>query len=869
MPKHDSVSELAKAGILDSATVALVKSSGKSEGSFPIEVGSRFIELFSENLYSSPNKAFEELVANSWDAGATGVYIHIPQATSRDKDAVWVLDNGVSMDFEGLKLLWTITSGHKRQEGKSGRPQIGKFGIGKLATYILAKEITYVCKFADGVIRTVSLNYAQVESQKGVWKPSSTPLEVHRIDTGALKVILGTFESGAEIGNLIDKGVLAPQKPYYINEFGAPEPPPIKSTGTWTLVLLTSLKELGLSVQTNVMKRILRSALPLSSQLSIVLNGETLESSKITTEIEKQWRIGKDTGLIEIALDDDNAVPVTEHPEADTPYLTIAGIEGKIYGTMTLYKERVSGGKSEDVGASNGFFVNVLGRVINLKSPDFGLKNLSHGAWSQFRASIRADGLDKYLGVEREDLRECKEVGIFRAFLMALFNKARVTWSASETTAWPTAGDILQGSWQAIPLRPLGCVVSERWEAGLGLPKSIDVSGVKDLDAAKEEWAQSVDNNPGDLIRAVESKDLGTSQPFEKYDLATRTVIINESHPYYKEHCSTLEERRVLQDMALAEFLTELRMINDGADPILVDEARGFRHEFLRLLAHLRRRTGAHIAELLLASTNNADGFEVIVGDALEYIGFDVLRIGGSNEPEGIATAPLTPTSNQLEQSYSFSYDAKSTKRMDCKVSNKDVGAGRLKRHRIKHSADYSLVVAPDYELGALQTECQQSRVTPIRAADLAKLLMVSAAAGTMDFPGFRTLFELHDPYEVSQWVTAYVSKAQEKQHITVGDLLDAFDDIGFKGPDTIDTSVVADRIRKKHNNKLYPNEIAVRHAVTGLGILLPSIVRTNGKDIYLSAAPSAIRAALMEQLQRLPDSMRMGIDKGFSIGAP
>jgi hypothetical protein len=688
---------------------------------------------------------------------------------------------------------------------------------------------------------------------------------VHRIDSNALQAILKTIESGVELTNLIEAGVATLRKPYYVNEFVAPEPASMECTGTWTLVLLTSLKDTGLSVQPGVMKQILRAALPLSSQLSIVLNGELLESSKITTQIEKQWYIGKETGLENIVVDEDKLVPVTEYPEANPPYLTVAGVDGRIFGKMTLYKERISGGKSDVVGSSNGFFVNVLGRVVNLNSPDFGLKNLSHGAWSQFRATVRADGLDKYLGVEREGLRECEEVRIFKALLMSLFNKARTAWIASETAAWPTAGDVLQGSWQAIPLRPLGSVVSERWEAGLGLPKSIDTSGIKDLDVTKKEWSQSVENNPGALIKTVESKDLGTPMPFSKYDLATRTMIINESHPYFKEHNSTLEERRVLQDMALTEFLTELHMVNDGADLIRVDDARAFRQEFLRLLAQLRRKTGSQIAELLLASTKNADGFEVIVGDAIEYMGFNVVRFGGSGEPEGVAMAPLTPTEKESDQSYSFSYDAKSTNRLDGKVSNKEVGAGRLKRHRTKHSANFSMVIAPDYELGALQIECQQSKVTPMRAADLAKLLMVSAAAGTMDFPGFRMLFELYDPDAISEWVAEYVTRAQKKRHISVGDLLEAFDDIGFNGPDTIDTNVVADRIRKKRKDKLYPNELAVRSVVNGLEILLPSIVRTSGKDIYLSAAPSSIRTALIEQLQRLPTSMRMGIDKGFS----
>ena len=34
-----------------------------------VEISTRFLEHFSEQLYSSPQKAFEELIANAWDAG--------------------------------------------------------------------------------------------------------------------------------------------------------------------------------------------------------------------------------------------------------------------------------------------------------------------------------------------------------------------------------------------------------------------------------------------------------------------------------------------------------------------------------------------------------------------------------------------------------------------------------------------------------------------------------------------------------------------------------------------------------------------------------------------------------------------------------
>ena len=68
---------------IDSTTLGAVRSTGELERTFPISIGPRFLELFSENLYSSPNKAFEELVANSWDAEASAVYISIPEGFAR------------------------------------------------------------------------------------------------------------------------------------------------------------------------------------------------------------------------------------------------------------------------------------------------------------------------------------------------------------------------------------------------------------------------------------------------------------------------------------------------------------------------------------------------------------------------------------------------------------------------------------------------------------------------------------------------------------------------------------------------------------------------------------------------------------------
>lgn len=148
------------------------------------------IQRFSEGLYSSPNKAFEELVSNSYDAGATQVWIEMPADLTADDATVVVLDNGESMDLEGLKELWRIGESTKRSGGPdggervvSGRDPIGKFGIGKLATYVLADELTYVCRRGDEY-RAVTMDYSRVTGNTELVATHPMQLESVRLTAG-------------------------------------------------------------------------------------------------------------------------------------------------------------------------------------------------------------------------------------------------------------------------------------------------------------------------------------------------------------------------------------------------------------------------------------------------------------------------------------------------------------------------------------------------------------------------------------------------------------------------------------------------------------------------------------------------------------
>jgi hypothetical protein len=65
----------------------------------PVRISFEIIRLFSEGLYQSPHKAIEELVSNSFDAGAQLVHILTPRPPVDAEgavDALWVIDEGFS-----------------------------------------------------------------------------------------------------------------------------------------------------------------------------------------------------------------------------------------------------------------------------------------------------------------------------------------------------------------------------------------------------------------------------------------------------------------------------------------------------------------------------------------------------------------------------------------------------------------------------------------------------------------------------------------------------------------------------------------------------------------------------------------------------
>ena len=844
-----------------------LRASGQSEGSVHVQIGPRFLELFSENLYSSPNRAFEELVSNSWDAGSSVVHVAIPSSRENGSSGVWVLDNGESMDLKGLEQLWAVASSAKRDLDDLPRPQIGKFGIGKLATYILANEVTYLCKAADGVIRAVTMDYLDIEDWAAAGDASERlhvgpiPLEVRRLSHDEANSLIATFPEGKHLLDLIDRGIPSPRGETEVDDGfgGEPTEESPQSKDTWTLALLTNLKDQGRRIQAHHIRRMLRAALPLGASIEIGVNGDAVESTKLDVPIHEQWTLSPGLDLDPLDWNEDSdPVQVEEVDDPPYPHIRIEGIDGPITGTARLYEQRISGGKSEDRARSVGFFVNVRGRVIALDDPYFGLENLSHGAWSHFRCLVRADGLDSILNVERDTLRDGPQLQLFRALLRALFNKARGSYVGMASAVWPNAGELLEKRWDAFPLHDLGQMVSERIGTAIPLPSFVDSSDVEDTDALRTEWQRIVSEKPADLISDVLDVEADPNEAMATYRLGARQLAVNSNHPFVREHGATAEEKELVRDLALLDFLVETRMITLGIDPGAVEEAYQYRDQVMRVLARLRRRTGAQIAQLLEESTGHSRGLEVIVGEALDYLGFVVTPIGGRGEPEGVAKAALTPRKDDQPETYSFTYEAKSTNKSSGRVPSDDVNPGKLQRHRRKHQCDFTLVVASDFAEGVVVEECEQYHVTPMRATDLATLLIRSGNRGMIPLSTLRSMFQLHDPDLVSKWVQTVIVDGVPEHALTLERLLDGIEALGFEGPDVINSSAVAQELRRILKNRSRPTNTEVRAVAQGLGVLLPGLIEVSVQgDFYLAGSVQVIRQRIREMLDRFPTSLQ------------
>lgn len=864
---------------------------GTQVGSIPVALSTRFLEHFSEQLYSSPQKAFEELISNGWDAGADLVDVRVATDLQAPDATMAVFDNGTSMDLAGLRELWHIAFSPK--EGRTeehGRPLIGKFGIGKLATYVLANRLTYICRAADGVIRRVTMNYGDVDTQKETGPDrliNDLELDVFELDTGDLANALESVYGGAEILELTDQRTPDRQQApdfeqvaslVHHEEFGGtPSELDRQDRGTWTLVILSDLKAAGRDLKIGILRRMLAAALPFGSEMTIGVNGETLTSTKMDAPLLQEWVIGPELGIDHIELDeahdgpeengeasDDDSSGARVHPTriqltaGDNPYPHVKLPEiGRVTGLVRLFDEKISGGKSEQRGASNGFHVNVLGRIVNQHDPSCGEENLNHAAWARFRMTVRADGLNEYLTTNREQFKERRGMKIFRAFLRKAFNKARNAYNSDANAMMPDGGDVLVRSLGVVSLSPLRSVVSEALRTQPAIPALFDETGIGDREERRRSWREDTAENIKNALGTVKYEQL-EDDSFVKFRIRDNSVVVNKEHPFVLEHSHSKAEKDLMRTIAMIGLLTDVYALDIGIEANLLESMRGYRDRLMRFRALQRRQSGVHIARLLRKmerDSGNSKRLEAAVSDALRHLAFDVQDLGGSGEPEGIARAFPTPTTikptaeNPRPPLYSFSFDAKSSKHAVVQTGNISLDA--VVEHRERYNADHALVIAPGFSEGALATRCRQLEVTPITAKDLGTLLEYTVEYGAIPLTVFREIFERFDPQDVSIWVETLAGRMATNRKLTIDVFINALAELKGKVPDALSASLVAFTCRETLG-VVEVEDSDVISLAKGLQVIVPDLVGVADDKIVVNASASHVAAAVRAQLEKL-----------------
>lgn len=874
-------------------SIAPIEAIGRQVATIPVELSTRFLEHFSEQLYSSPQKAFEELISNGWDASADVVDVRISDDLRAPGATMALIDNGSSMDETGLRALWHIAFSPKRDRPKqNGRFVIGKFGIGKLATYVLASKLTYICKAADGIIRRVTMDYTVVEASSIANADrliSELHLNIYQVTQDEVKTALSDVAGGLEILSLIEtnfniskkSGIKQTVEYDTDNEFGGARDALVRPhNSTWTLVILSDLKPAGQKLKIGILRRMLQASLPIESEMLILINGEKLASTKLNATPLKKWQIGPDLGIDSLDVDqegDDNDADINSSAATQAksvqiaiqsgqdpyPFVEIPGI-GRITGTATLFEDKISGGKSDDRGASNGFYINVLGRVVNQSDPSFGQMNLSHAAWARFRMTVRADGLNELLTTNREQFKESYHLKLFKNFLRRVFNKARTIYDSDATAELPDGGDALVQSLGVLSLSPLRNVVSETLRTKATIPGLFDEDGITDREEKRREWRANTANNIRSTVGRVRYEK-ANDDSFVKFRIGDSTVVVNKDHPFVMEHSRTKAEKELVRTVAMVSLLADVYALDIGIDPAMLRDIREYRDKLMRFRALQRRQSGTHIARLLLHTQHQSDKskrFEAVVSDALRYLGFEVLDLAQPGQPEGIASAYPAPTRSEPTQEnpnpplYSFSFDAKSAGDKVAKTSN--ICLDGVAEHRDRYRADHALVIAPGFSDGALARRCQQLRITPICAQDLGRLLEYTVEFGAIPVTTLRDMLFIYDPKEVANWVAQLGRNLKSGRRLTLDLFLKALELLKGKVPDYLSASTIALTCRESLKvASIRAEDVAA--LVRGLQIIIPDLVGITEDKIVVNASPERIASAVATQLEQLHTEIEDG----------
>ena len=716
---------------------SVLASVGQEIEQIPVHISYEIIHLFSEGLYKSPHKAIEELVTNAYDANANRVHILLPEANQDGINAdlpLWVIDDGHGMDVAGFRQLWRIAESQKAKISvQNGRPLIGQFGIGKLASYVLAWNLTHISRVSDRFLLT-SMNFHDVTGQRlGDTEPISVSLR--EVSEATAKKHLAEIK---------DRDFAA-----WEFMFGAGN-----NSATWTAAGLSDFKDLYRRLQSGTLRWVLSTGLPMHADFQMWLNGMQLASSKESM-----------TPLKTIVIDK-----------------TVPGI-GPIKGRASIYEKTLMGGKSDQIGRSNGFFVRVRKRVINLEDELFGLEAQNHSAWSRFTLEVDADGLRDHLLSSREGVRESDAIRAFRNELRAAFNTCRAAYDAKNTQKTLDIMQLLQDSPSSWIFDPILLSVRNMAQSGA---ESFYVSAPRNLQNIEaSQWLSEFEDRIREKpFEKMVFEGFGQNAPVIRYEPDNRKLVVNSDHPFIDKLSDEGRRERLARLFATSESLLEGQLQDHGVSRAVISSLLDDRDRALRLLAGYDVPTAQEVIRRLRNATVDSTALERATGAVFQLLGFKYHRKGGNEPgPDGVLTARLG-RHGESSADYKLVYDAKQSNQPS--VPANKVVPSSLEDFRTEWDADFGFFIADRYdgesdENGKLNRQFATldngfKRLTLLKVSHLEKLAKLHYLHG-VTLTELRSLFqESCTVLEVDGWLDSLEERLVEGGEVPLQTLLECLE---------------------------------------------------------------------------------------------
>lgn len=680
-----------------------VKAAGATtEGKVEVDISYDIIRHVSAQLYTNPRKAIEELITNSYDAGADQCHVRLPKGTD---EPLAVLDNGRSMDLDGIRGLWRVAHSPKLPKDDENaeridneRCQIGKFGVGKLAAFALGKRLTHIT-CVNGSVRVVSVGQSEIREKTGGQAPK---FDVYRLPLGRAKEALADLFSDLPV-------------------------PWGKSWDSWTLAVVEEIdpSASGRALKAGVLKRMVMSALPISTNFRVYLDGELIPKRVIhDTEIEVEVKVTDSdfrAKLEETLQSFWQSERQYEKPEDVPPSLfkvkpesfrnpedvskqvrgiRVAGL-GPITGRALLTKTSLTTAKLEERGYSNnGFAIYVHGKLVNPEDELFGVTQRSHAYWSKFLATVEIPGLDKVLLVQRNAVSEnSDEARIAREVLRTLFNFTRSKAEQLEESPEYKPGSFGSRIRAFSPI--LGPVALGGLARGEYSPHALETL---DIDFAT----------------------LGQDGPSARFDLAARKILVNEDHPLIVAlddlGVKSKQMRHMIGEVVAGTLMAKGYLESRRVEQSIVDDSNEIMEVALRSAAgFVRDEIEEHIKAVEEASYEGGKPFEDAVVTAFRSLRLAARRLGASDEPDGTIDIPVAGGPNLR-----ISVEAKGSHGI---ITHKELSAATVTRHREELGCTAAIAIAREFSTegkrgkdSALMRETKD-RVPLITVAGIAKLL--------------------------------------------------------------------------------------------------------------------------------------------------